>query len=162
MGSNQSGSSQSSSFVNELKLEVTTNFGTEEYSSASELSFSDLERLSCDFLGTLVVVVANVSAVSLVGNIVCLTLYPSETATGQLCGRWRVTHIFVYTSISIPREQKGVTYTFIPTFMSFVWIRSGTGGLVICSVDKVEDFPLVPLTTCRFGIFNNKSTKTDS
>jgi hypothetical protein len=44
------------------------------------------------------------------------------------------------------------TYTFIPTLMSFVWMGSGIGGLVIWSVEKDEGFPFFPLTTCRFPI----------
>ena len=49
-GSNQSGSSQSSSEVNELKLDVTTNFGVELFPSSSSPSFSDLVRFRSDLV----------------------------------------------------------------------------------------------------------------
>jgi len=43
-------------------------------------------------------------------------------------------------------------YTFIATWVSFVCMRSGTGGRVTWSVDSVLDLPFLPLTICFFGI----------
>jgi hypothetical protein len=80
-GSNHCGSSQSSSLINELKLEVTTKFGT-ELSSSSSASFSDRDRFSCEFLVAMGELATVCTAESRVGKMVCLTLYPSATAIG--------------------------------------------------------------------------------
>jgi hypothetical protein len=104
LGSNQSGSSQSSLLVKELKLDETTNFGgAEEYSSSSPSSFSDRVRFSCEFALCTTGVVATVCTGSFVGNIDCLTLYPSETAKRELVcvvAGWRGIHLFFYEQLA--------------------------------------------------------------
>src|SRR5271170_2071389 len=83
-GSNHSGSSQSSSLVNELKLDATTNLGAEETCSSPSSSSSRF-RLRTNFVSERGVV-ADICGGSLVGKMVCLTLYPSATATRLALG----------------------------------------------------------------------------
>jgi hypothetical protein len=83
---------------------VTCKAGTELYSSSSA-SFSDLERLRSDFR-----IVTGVAATfwmgSLVGKILCLTLYPSVTATGQFIRVAGNSHFRLQVSMnSLPKRE---------------------------------------------------------